>query len=91
MLEHAGELKRVKICGLMTILPKIDTDIANRLHFHNIYDCFVDISRKEYDNVYMKFMSMGMSGDFENAILEGSNMVRVGTAIFGQRDYTKKI
>jgi hypothetical protein len=87
MLSHAKELKHVKVCGLMTILPKIDTDVANRLHFHNIYNKFIDISKNKYDNVNMEFLSMGMSGDFEMAIEEGSNMVRVGTAIFGERDY----
>ncbi|MBR4173378.1 MAG: YggS family pyridoxal phosphate-dependent enzyme [Clostridia bacterium] len=87
MLCHAGTLKRVKVCGLMTILPKIDTSVSNRLHFNNIYNKFVDIKGKKYDNVIMEFLSMGMSGDFEMAIEEGSNMVRIGTAIFGKRDY----
>ena len=87
MLCHTGELKYVKVCGLMTILPKIDTSVSNRLHFHNIYNKFIDISKNKYDNVNMEFLSMGMSGDFEMAIEEGSNMVRVGTAIFGERDY----
>lgn len=89
MIRHAASLKRVKICGLMTILPKFDTEISNRLHFNNIYNEFVDISKNSYDNVDMVFLSMGMSGDFEVAIEEGSNMVRVGTAIFGERDYSK--
>ncbi|MBR4721189.1 MAG: YggS family pyridoxal phosphate-dependent enzyme [Clostridia bacterium] len=88
MLEHAKELKRVKVCGLMTILPKIDIGVSNRLHFHNIYNKFIDISKSKYDNIDMEFLSMGMSGDFEMAIEEGSNMVRVGTAIFGERDYS---
>ena len=87
MLCHAGTLNHIKVCGLMTILPKIDTSFSNRLHFHNIYNKFVDISKDKYDNVNMEFLSMGMSGDFEMAIEEGSNMVRVGTAIFGERDY----
>ena len=88
MLEYAATLKHIKICGLMTILPKIDTDVSNRLHFHNIYNEFIDISKSKYDNVNMEFLSMGMSGDFEMAIEEGSNMVRIGTAIFGERDYS---
>ncbi|MCR4719574.1 MAG: YggS family pyridoxal phosphate-dependent enzyme [Firmicutes bacterium] len=87
MISYAKKLKHVKVCGLMTILPKIDTSISNRLHFHNIYNKFIDISKNKYDNVNMEFLSMGMSGDFEMAIEEGSNMVRVGTAIFGERDY----
>ena len=91
LLRHAGELKHVSVCGLMTILPKIDTTVSNRLHFHNIYNKFIDISGRTYDNVAMEFLSMGMSGDFEMAIEEGSNMVRIGTAIFGERDYVKNL
>ncbi len=87
MLVHAGELENVKVCGLMTILPKIDTDISLRLHFDNIKHIFIDIRNKKYDNVCMKYMSMGMSGDYEIAIEEGSNMVRIGRAIFGERNY----
>lgn len=87
MLIHAGELKYVKVCGLMTILPKIDTDISLRLHFVNIKHIFIDTLNKTYDNVDMKYMSMGMSGDYEIAIEEGSNMVRIGRAIFGERNY----
>lgn len=88
MLCHASLLKRVKVCGLMTIMPKFDTEFANRLHFRDISNKFVDISQKKYDNINMEFLSMGMSGDYECAIEEGSNMVRVGTAIFGERDYS---
>ncbi len=87
LLKHAGTLKHVKVTGLMTILSKLDTDVANRLHFNNIFDIFVDISLNKYDNVYMKHLSMGMSGDYEVAVECGSNMVRVGRAIFGERDY----
>ena len=87
MLLHAGELKNVKVCGLMTILPKIDTEISLRLHFVNIKRIFIDNSNKNYHNVDMKYLSMGMSGDYEIAIEEGSNMVRVGRAIFGERNY----
>lgn len=89
MLMYAKALKRVKVCGLMTILAKFDTEIANRLHFRDIKEKFIDIASNKYDNITMEFLSMGMSGDFELAIEEGSNMVRVGTAIFGQRDYSK--
>ncbi len=90
MLEHAKCLKHVKVCGLMTILAKFDNEFSNRLHFRDINGKFIDISHNKYDNITMKFLSMGMSGDFETAIEEGSNMVRVGTAIFGQRDYSKQ-
>lgn len=88
LLEYAKLLKRVKVCGFMTILAKIDSGMSNRLQFRDINNKFIDISRNKYDNVDMKFLSMGMSGDFEMAIEEGSNMVRVGTAIFGERDYS---
>ncbi len=86
-LLHAGKLKHVKIVGLMTILAKVDTDVSKRLQFDNTFNKFVDISRKKYDNVNMKYLSMGMSGDFELAVSSGSNMVRVGSAIFGERQY----
>lgn len=87
MLVHAKCLKHVKVCGLMTILSKFDSEFADRLHFRDISNKFIDISQNKYDNIYMEFLSMGMSGDYEVAIEEGSNMVRVGTAIFGHRDY----
>lgn len=89
MLEHASTLKHIRVQGLMTIMPKIDTDISRTLHFDNIFNKFVDFSRNKYDNVNMKYLSMGMSGDYELAVAHGSNMVRVGSAIFGARDYTK--
>ena len=88
MLKHAKCLKHVKVCGFMTILTKFDNELSNRLHFRDISQKFIDISLNKYDNVTMKFLSMGMSGDYEIAIEEGSNMVRVGTAIFGHRDYS---
>ncbi len=87
ILEYVGTLKHVKVMGLMTILVKLDSEMSNRLHFNNIFNKFVDISSKKYDNVTMKYLSMGMSGDYELAVSCGSNMVRVGSAIFGARDY----
>lgn len=87
MLIHAGELTHVKVCGLMTIAPKINSNMSNRLHFNNIHEIYLDISRKKYDNVNMEYLSMGMSGDYEAAIEEGSDMVRIGSALFGARNY----
>ena len=87
MLEHAEGLSNVKVCGLMTIMPKVDNPISNRLHFVNIKQIYIDISRKKYNNICMRHLSMGMSGDYEAAIEEGSNMVRIGSAIFGERKY----
>lgn len=90
LLEHAADLTRVKVKGLMTVAPKTDNSVTNILHFDNIRQLFLDIKGKKYDNVNMLYLSMGMSGDFETAIECGSNMVRVGSAIFGMRDYSKK-
>ncbi len=90
MLLRAGQLKRVKIKGLMTVAPKTDNSVTNILHFNNIRQIFIDIQQKKYDNVNMLYLSMGMSGDFETAIECGSNMVRIGSAVFGERDYSKK-
>lgn len=89
ILAHAESLKHVKVCGLMTILSKFDNDISLRLQFRDINNKFIDISKNKYDNITMEFLSMGMSGDYITAIEEGSNMVRVGTAIFGMRDYSQ--
>lgn len=90
LLVHAGKLNHVRVKGLMTIAPKTDNSVTNILHFDNIRQLFVDIQQKTYDNVNMNYLSMGMSGDFETAIEHGSNMVRIGSAIFGQRDYSLK-
>lgn len=89
LLEYAGQLTHVKVKGLMTVAPKTDNSVTNTLHFDNIRQLFLDIKQKKYDNVNMLYLSMGMSGDFEIAIECGSNMVRVGSAIFGARDYSQ--
>ena len=86
-MEYAEKLGNIRVRGLMTILPKDDNPVKNRLHFVNIKQLYLDISSKRYDNIYMDYLSMGMSGDFEQAIMEGSNMVRIGSAIFGERKY----
>lgn len=87
LVEHISRLPHVKLCGLMTILPKNDEPVKNRLHFVNIRQLYLDISKKKYDNICMQYLSMGMSGDYEDAIREGSGMVRIGSAIFGERKY----
>lgn len=87
MCEHAAELSHVKIKGLMTIAPLIATDVSNTLHFNNTRSIYLDIINKKYDNIDMRILSMGMSGDFERAIECGSNTVRIGSAIFGKRNY----
>lgn len=87
LLIHAGTLSNIKVRGLMTVAPKLYNDVTNTLHFNNMNRLFIDIKGKKYDNVTMDYLSMGMSGDFEEAIECGSNMVRVGSAIFGKREY----
>ncbi len=90
LLLYAAKLKRVKIKGLMTIAPKTDNSVTNILHFDNIRQLFIDIKQKTYDNVNMEYLSMGMSGDYETAIECGANIVRVGSAIFGERNYSQR-
>lgn len=87
ILEHCEKLERVKVKGLMTILPKYCEDVTRTLIFNDINALFVDKSKKTYHNVSMDYLSMGMSGDFEAAIEGGSNMVRIGSLIFGERNY----
>ena len=87
ILSYAGELSHVKVCGLMTVMPKVDDNMTNTLHFVNINDIYIDIAQKTYHNVTMRYLSMGMSGDYAFAIGHGSNMVRIGSAIFGLRNY----
>lgn len=87
MCEKAAELSHVKVSGLMTIAPLCVSKVATRLHFANTRKLYIDIADRKYDNISMECLSMGMSADFEEAILEGSNMVRVGSAIFGKRIY----
>ena len=86
--ELAKMLRHVRLRGIMTIPPADATCEENMVYFRKVQALYVDINEKVYDNK-MEYISMGMSGDFEDAIRAGSNMVRVGTAIFGQRYYTK--
>lgn len=83
LLETAAGLPGVRVRGLMAIPPAQ----AGATYFYNMQKLFVDNAGEKYDNVSMDFLSMGMSNDFEQAIRAGSNMVRVGSAIFGARDY----
>ena len=84
----ARELPHVRVRGVMAIPPIEREPDGNVPYFRKLHTLFVDINEKMYDNE-LKYISMGMSGDFESAIRCGSNMVRVGTAIFGARNYTK--
>ena len=85
---RAGELRHVRLRGLMTIPPADASREENMAYLQKVHALYVDINQKMYDNK-LDCLSMGMSGDFADAIRAGSNIVRVGTAIFGARGYTK--
>ena len=89
LLEHIGDFPNIFVRGLMAIPPISKKSGDNRKFFQEILQLSVDISAKKYDNVLVECLSMGMSDDFEDAISCGSTMIRIGTAIFGARDYTK--
>ena len=86
--EMAGQiaaLPHLQIEGLMTIAPFVDDQEKNRPVFRKLYQLSVDIKKKNIDNVNMGVLSMGMTGDYQVAVEEGSTMIRVGTGIFGAR------
>ena len=85
-----GTLKNVRLKGLMTVAPFTDDPENNRVYFKKLKDLSVDIKLKNIDNVSMDVLSMGMTGDFETAIEEGASFIRVGTGLFGARDYSKQ-
>ena len=90
LLETVKEIAafpNVKIKGLMTVAPFTDNPEDNRSVFDRLQKMFVDINEQNIDNVFMEFLSMGMSGDYEVALSCGSTFVRVGTNIFGNRNY----
>ena len=89
-LAAAAELGNVRVRGLMAIPPICASGEENRQYFVSMKQLFVDNCDKKYDNVRMDFMSMGMSGDYETAVECGAHIVRVGTAIFGERHYPEK-
>lgn len=82
-----SEIEGVSINGLMCVAPICEKDAEIRAIFSNMHRMFIDIGAKKIDNVSMNTLSMGMSGDYKYAILEGANLVRVGSAIFGARIY----
>lgn len=86
-LCEIAELPAIKVKGLMTIPPVCETPDEARRYFAMLRQSFIDIRDKKTDNVDMEILSMGMSGDYEAAVAEGSNIVRVGSAIFGARKY----
>lgn len=88
LICQAATLPGLRIAGLMAIPPASAEKSETRNYFDTMYNLFVDIKGKKYDNVIMSFLSMGMSRDYEDAIAAGANIVRIGTSIFGLRDYS---
>lgn len=86
-IRQIHQLEGITVRGLMTIAPFVENGEENREYFKSLKQLSVDIMQKNIDNVSMDFLSMGMSGDYETAIEEGANLVRVGTRIFGEREY----
>lgn len=89
MVREISLLKNLRIKGLMTIAPFVEDAEDNRLIFRRLKELSVDIDGQNLDNVGMDVVSMGMTGDFEVAIEEGATMIRIGTALFGKRNYSK--
>lgn len=90
LTESIAALPNLTVKGLMTIAPFVDDPEENRPVFRKLRDLSVDIAQKNIDNVSMNVLSMGMTNDYEVAIEEGATLVRVGTGIFGERDYSKQ-
>ena len=87
LLEQTGSFSHIQVKGLMTIAPFVENPEENREVFRTLKKLSVDISAKNINNVTMSVLSMGMTGDYQVAVQEGSTMVRVGTGIFGERNY----
>ena len=90
LVQAVSAFPHVEIRGLMTIAPYVNDPEDNRGIFRELKKLSVDIAAKNINNVTMSVLSMGMTGDYEVAVQEGATMVRVGTGIFGERDYLRK-
>lgn len=86
-IETISKFSHIRIRGLMTIAPFVENPEKNRAVFADLHKLSVDINEKNIDNVTVSILSMGMTNDYEVAIEEGATMVRVGTGIFGARNY----
>lgn len=87
-LAAASDCPGLRVRGLMCVPPVQEDPAENRRYFAAMRQLFIDNSAKKYDNVFMDFLSMGMTDDYPVAVAEGANMVRIGSAIFGRRQYT---
>lgn len=90
LVEAISKLPGIHVKGLMTIAPYVEDEEANRVIFQKLRQLSVDIKKKNIDNISMNVLSMGMTGDYRVAVEEGATYIRVGTGIFGERDYCKK-
>ncbi|WP_304508672.1 YggS family pyridoxal phosphate-dependent enzyme [Anaerotignum sp.] len=88
-IRELSKKEHLRVRGLMTVAPFVENSEENREYFRQMRQLQVDINAKKIDNVVMDVLSMGMTGDYEIAIEEGATIVRVGTGIFGERDYSK--
>ena len=89
LVESIAAFPHIKIMGLMTIAPYVEDPEENRPIFRQLKKLSVDIDAKNINNVNMSVLSMGMTGDYQVAVQEGATMVRVGTGIFGERNYNR--
>ncbi len=89
LIRQIAPLPGIKVSGLMAVAPFVTDPEENRVYFARLRQLSVDITSKNIDNITMGVLSMGMTGDYEVAIEEGATFVRVGTGIFGERDYSK--
>jgi len=87
LIAEISAMPNIKIRGLMTVPPICENKAEICKYFDRMYKIFIDISSKKSDNVFMDYLSMGMSDDYEEAVLCGANMVRIGSRLFGQRIY----
>lgn len=91
LAQEISKLPSITIKGLMTIAPNVRNAEENRAVFAELKQIYVDIKQKNIDNICMEELSMGMTGDYEVAVMEGATYVRVGTGIFGERQYNTTI
>ncbi|MGN0505547.1 MAG: YggS family pyridoxal phosphate-dependent enzyme [Lachnospiraceae bacterium] len=89
-VRQISVLPGLRIRGLMTVAPYTELPEENRCYFRKMKQLLIDINSKNIDNVFMDTLSMGMTSDYEIAVEEGATMVRVGTGIFGERNYLNK-
>ena len=87
LLKNIANLDNINVKGLMAIPPKCDNNKDLQEYFSKMHEIFVDIRDKSIDNISMDVLSMGMSNDYIEAIIHGANIIRIGSALFGNRKY----